>query len=147
MRRRRKLQGLYRVLPPGLQQAVIAAAGWRRYRERFGHHFERALETLERNDRLSEDGIRTDQELRLQRSIAWAAETVPYYKKLFRQNGIDPAGFRSLDDLKQLPTLDLLHVRDDKPECVELLNECLFKSFQRIFFLEFRFCKNIKYFL
>jgi phenylacetate-CoA ligase len=106
MRRRRKLQGLYRVLPPGLQQAAISATGWRRYRERFGHHFSKALETLERNDRLSPDGVRADQERRLHQCVEWAGTTVPYYKNLFKENGIDPASIKTLEDLPRLPTLD-----------------------------------------
>ena len=116
--RRLRLQGLYRVLPAGLQQAAISATGWRRYRERFGVPFERALETLERNDRLSADGVRVDQERRLRESVAWAAKTVPYYARLFQEEGLDPASFTSLDDLQRIPTLDRETVRTHQHELV-----------------------------
>ena len=116
--RRLRLQGLYRVLPAGLQQAAISATGWRRYRERFGVPFERALETLERNDRLSADGVRVDQERRLRESVAWAVKTVPYYARLFQEEGLDPASFTSLDDLQRIPTLDRETVRTHQHELV-----------------------------
>ncbi|RAS69993.1 phenylacetate-CoA ligase [Lentzea atacamensis] len=46
------------------------------------------------------------------------AETVPAYRKLLRENGIEPAGIRSLDDFRTLPLLDKpsYHERYPLPE-------------------------------
>jgi phenylacetate-CoA ligase len=59
------------------------------------------------------------------RSASWVldlfrhtAETVPAYRKLLRENGIDPAGIRSFDDFQRLPLLDKpsYHERYPLPE-------------------------------
>ena len=42
-----------------------------------------------------------------------AGEHVPYYRTLFRSVRFDPAKFRSLADLKQIPLLDKEQVRED----------------------------------
>jgi len=43
--------------------------------------------------------------------IRHAASNVPYYKKLFKENGIDPDKFTGRDDLKRIPLLDKETVR------------------------------------
>ena len=43
--------------------------------------------------------------------VRYAAETVPYYRDLFRELGIDPSEIRTADDLDRLPLLDKASVR------------------------------------
>ena len=100
------LQELYDRLPPGVQDMFVATAGWRSYRARFGSHFRTNLRELSRTDFLGADDVRSDQERRLGETIRWAAETVPYYRALFRREGLDPAEIRGVDDLKRIPCLD-----------------------------------------
>ncbi len=99
-------QRWYERLPIPAQGLVVAAAGWRSYRARFGAPFRRTLAELRETDRLGADALRADQERRLARTVTWAAATVPYYRELFRREGIDPASIRGLDDLPRIPTLD-----------------------------------------
>ena len=105
------LQDLYDRLPPGVQDMFVATAGWRSYRARFGSHFRSNLRELSRTDFQSADEVRIDQETRLGEMVRWAAETVPYYRNLFRREGIDPASIRVLEDLKRIPFLDKETVR------------------------------------
>lgn len=55
-------------------------------------------------------------ELRDQRvrwMVRYAAETVPYYRDLFRERGIDPTDILTAEDLQQLPLIDKEAVRQD----------------------------------
>jgi len=105
------LQELYDRLPPGVQDMFVATAGWRSYRARFGTHFRANLRELSRTDFQSADEVRVDQEHRLSETIRWAADTVPYYRSLFRREGIDPAQIKTLADLARIPFLDKETVR------------------------------------
>ncbi len=63
---------------------------------RWGRAFERA----------SRDEIDAYVERRLSALVQFAAERVPYYRDLFRREGIDPREIRIPRDLRRLPTLD-----------------------------------------
>ncbi|MGE3643983.1 MAG: phenylacetate--CoA ligase family protein [Beijerinckiaceae bacterium] len=52
------------------------------------------------------------------RHIAQVANTTPYYKKVFRKVGFDPANVRSLEDLKLLPFLTKDDLRKHGPEMI-----------------------------
>jgi len=105
------LQELYDRLPPTVQDMFVATAGWRSYRARFGSHFRANLRELSRTDFLSADEVQADQARRLADLVRWAAATVPYYRELFRREGIDPERVRSVEDLAQVPFLDKETVR------------------------------------
>jgi phenylacetate-CoA ligase len=45
--------------------------------------------------------------------VRYAAQTVPYYRDLFRERGIDPNDIRTAEDLEQLPLIDKQTVRQD----------------------------------
>jgi phenylacetate-CoA ligase len=109
---RSSLRALYDRLPVSVQEVLVYAAGWRSYRDRFGAAFWRALEELEQADRWPAERVREDQDRRLREGVAWAAATVPYYRELFRREGIDPAAVRGVEDLPRLPTLDKSVVRE-----------------------------------
>jgi phenylacetate-CoA ligase len=61
------------------------------------------------------DRIEALRDRRLRKLVAYAAATVPYYRDLFRREGIDPRSIRGAADLEQLPLLDREQVRA-KPE-------------------------------
>jgi len=106
-----RLQPVYERLPVALQNMVVSAAGLRSYRSRVGEPFREAFEELERRDLATPEEVRADQDRRVREMIAWAAETVPYYRRLFRKEGIDPASIRAVEDLAHIPTLDKETVR------------------------------------
>jgi phenylacetate-CoA ligase len=105
------LQTFYDRLPIPLQELAISAVGWRSYRVRFGAPFRSALRELQQTDGLGADAMRADQERRLREMVRWAAATVPYYRDLFRREGIDPGSIRGIDDLPRIPFLDKETVR------------------------------------
>jgi phenylacetate-CoA ligase len=106
-----RIRAVYERLPVALQEIVVAAAGWRSYRNRFGPEFHRILAELEASDRFEADRIRADQERRLQSMVRFAAASVPYYRTAFRRDGVDPASIRTLEDLARIPPLDKETVR------------------------------------
>ena len=105
------LKDLYDRLPPGVQEMCVATAGWRSHRARFGSQFRSKLRELSRTDFQNADDVRIDQEHRLAEMVGWAAATVPYYRHLFRREGIDPNSIGVLEDLKRIPFLDKETVR------------------------------------
>ena len=100
MRRR-----LYARLPIPVQNILVSWEGARAYRNGFGAPFRAALAELERLDQADASTLREDQDRRLRDMVRWAAKTVPYYRELFRREGIDPASIRGVGDLPRLPTL------------------------------------------
>lgn len=70
-----------------------------------GGHFRLYLDELERQQWLPLEQIREVQLRKLRRLADHCARNVPYYQRLFRRHGFDPAGVRSLEDLAQLPPL------------------------------------------
>lgn len=51
----------------------------------------------------SPEEIRDFQDARLREAVAYLAANSPYYQRMFRDNGIDPASIRTVDDLQRLP--------------------------------------------
>jgi phenylacetate-coenzyme A ligase PaaK-like adenylate-forming protein len=50
---------------------------------------------------------------RVRETVEYAAATVPYYRDLFRSDGIDPREIRTAGDLERLPLVDKLELRAD----------------------------------
>jgi phenylacetate-CoA ligase len=57
--------------------------------------------------------VRGVRDQRLRRIVRYAAQSVPYYRDLFRRERIDPREIRAADDLERLPLIDREVVRRD----------------------------------
>jgi len=60
---------------------------------------------------LCEEKLATLRDARLRATIRYAADTVPYYRQLFRRDNIDPGSIRTAGDLERLPLLEKQEVR------------------------------------
>ncbi len=60
---------------------------------------------------LSEEKIWALRDARLRQIVKYAADTVPYYQNLFRQEGIDPQSIKTVHDLRRIPWLEKDTVR------------------------------------
>ena len=58
------------------------------------------------------DELRADQFVKLKALLREAAQSVPYYRSLFRKLGVTPDDFRELSDLQRLPVLEKQTVRE-----------------------------------
>ena len=67
------------------------------------------LETLPR------EKLRALQEERLKRLVAYVYERVPFYRRLLDEAGVDPKGFRGLEDLPRIPFTKKTDLRDHYP--------------------------------
>ncbi|MDH4140917.1 MAG: phenylacetate--CoA ligase, partial [Coriobacteriia bacterium] len=66
-------------------------------------------ETMSR-DKLGELQLR-----RLQATVAWVYDNVPYYKRVMDERGARPRDVKSLEDLRKLPLTDKTALRDTYP--------------------------------
>lgn len=51
----------------------------------------------------SPEEIRDFQDARLREAVSYLAANSPYYRRMFSDNGIDPASIRTVDDLQRIP--------------------------------------------
>jgi len=71
------------------------------------------LNKIRRNVWLDKDEIERMQEKKLREVIKYAYENVSYYNRLFRQHKIKPEEIKTAEDLKKIPILDKLELRDN----------------------------------
>ncbi|HEU5402772.1 MAG TPA: hypothetical protein VFU86_15535 [Terriglobales bacterium] len=112
------LERLYLRLPIALQNLGCTLEGLRIQRKRYGGGFRRELAEAERRASFSRKQICELRDRRLHAFVRHCAETVPYYKDLFRELSVRPEDIRGLDDLKVLPVLTKTTVQERGPEFV-----------------------------
>ncbi|MCP4574618.1 MAG: phenylacetate--CoA ligase family protein [bacterium] len=98
-------------MPIPLQNAACSLAGWHTVRQRFGETFRGQLAAYEERNRWSHNRIVGFRNARLKDFVRHCADTVPYYRALFPEYGIDPGSIREIEDLKQLPVLTKEEIR------------------------------------
>jgi phenylacetate-CoA ligase len=92
---------LYEMAPPSL---------------RYGRPYREALALLEASERWDLKALRDYQERMLRRLVHHCVANVPYYKRVFREFGLQPEDITTVDDLKKLPILTKEIVRKHKSE-------------------------------
>ncbi len=97
---------LYLALPIPLQHLACSVEGLRIQRSRYGGDYRRIEAEVRARDRWSRDRIETLRRERLRAFVDHAFRTVPYYRRLARERGFDPASVREVGDLAALPVLD-----------------------------------------
>ncbi len=100
-----KTEALYHRMPISAQHAVCSLVGWRIQHTRFGSGFTQQLLAAEQRQRWSSDQMLVFRDRRLQNFVRHAAATVPYYRELFREHGVNPERIRTLDDMRVFPVL------------------------------------------
>lgn len=73
---------------------------------------------------MSSDELAAQQDEGLRKVVAYTADRSDYFRSRFKQAGIDPSGFRGIDDLHALPFMD----KDDFREQYPLGMSCVAKS-------------------
>lgn len=69
---------------------------------------------LEQSQWWSPERLHEEQGARLRAFLQRIGQTVPYYRELFRELGLDPAGVRGAQDLARLPFLDKALIRQHR---------------------------------
>jgi phenylacetate-CoA ligase len=65
----------------------------------------RLLGELRKGSRMPLEAQRDLQSALLQKAVAHAERNVPFYRRVWKEAGVDPAGIRSIDDLARLPII------------------------------------------
>ncbi|HMK36208.1 MAG TPA: hypothetical protein VK463_14135 [Desulfomonilaceae bacterium] len=104
---------LYEHSPVWMQHLLVSAQGFAFNRWRLDIPLaRRLLSQLRESQGWSSDQFRTFQNEQLREHVRYAAERIPYYSNLFRQEGIDPNSVRTVEDLGKIPFLEKNTVRN-----------------------------------
>lgn len=106
------LTGLYRKLPPWLQNLGLSAAGLHVRFIRYNRDYERLFRDTIARDAWTPEETEAYRDDRIRRFVQHAAASVPYYRDLFRDMRLDPRAIGGLDDLAELPVLTKATVQD-----------------------------------
>lgn len=107
------LMDVYSRLPVFAQNMAFSAAGAKIQRTRFGAGFNEKLAEFESHEGWSRNRLWEWRDARLRELIGHAYRTVPYYRKIMDEGGIDPASIKCADDLSRLPLLTKDMVKAD----------------------------------
>lgn len=109
----KRFEIIYTKLPISFQNLACSYEGWKIQKKRYPPAFMKVLADVESRSYLSNDELESFRDLRLQSFVQNAVTTVPYYRTLFRDIGIEPQDIRTLADMQQLPIMDKPIVRDN----------------------------------
>lgn len=96
---------IYSHLPIWCQNFACYIEGKRIKATRYSNVFRKKLEEYEDRDKWSYDRLCDHRDRKLQTMINHCYNTVPYYRNMFKEYGINPGSIKKLDDLKVLPIL------------------------------------------
>ncbi|MFN0212927.1 MAG: phenylacetate--CoA ligase family protein [Saprospiraceae bacterium] len=99
---------LYTQSPVWLQNTALSAYGYFWHRRRFGGIFEEALTGFKSRENFNTQQFSAYQTLQLRRLLVHAFESVPYYQKIFKINGLNVSSLQktALQDLHKIPFLE-----------------------------------------
>ncbi len=109
---------VYSSVPACVQELLISGYFYGKSRRVYGREFQRSLEFLEKTQWLDVGKLIEIQCGELER-IVDAAKHTPYYRRLFRDRGIDSPQLRGPGDLAVLPILDKETVRQRGEQFVD----------------------------
>ncbi|MDY0111031.1 MAG: hypothetical protein RBT60_13975 [Candidatus Krumholzibacteria bacterium] len=107
---------VYETLPIPAQNLALSFAGWWIQRRRFGRAFNAGLRSAEARLELPVDVLCARRDERIRSYVAHCEKTVPYWRRRFRELGIDSRDVAGLSDLPILPVINKEIVRDNLRE-------------------------------
>lgn len=99
------IERIYFEAPYIMRSVAINIYGYWMARQRFGGDFNSILEQLNQSQWWDKAKLEDYQNDLLRSMIVHAYETVPYYRRVFKENNLKPEDIRNADDLKKLPFL------------------------------------------
>lgn len=107
-----KLETTYHRLPVWLQNVALSGLGYHIKFKRYNGAFFQALRAMQARDDWPADRLRGYLDEAVRSSVQHAATTVPYYRALFKREGIGPSDVSGVADLARLPILRKRQVQD-----------------------------------
>lgn len=111
-------EALYLKLPFPLQNIICSMVGWHIQRTRYVASFWEFHKEAEKRAHWSMEQVRNYRDQRLHAFVQHCAQTVPYYRRWFQKNNVEPKDIRTLEDLRWLPILQKETVQDHYSEFV-----------------------------
>ena len=99
-------EALYRQLPGPVQNLICSLEGHRIQTTRFGAPFFHLLEEAEARSHSTSAEVEHFRDRRLHEYVQYCAINVPYYRRWFTANDIDPMEIQTLQDLRALPVVN-----------------------------------------
>lgn len=96
---------IYNMLPVWGQNVACYIEGTKIKRARFGKDFWKFLAEYESRLKWTYEQLCDYRDAKLRKMVHHCYDTVPYYRRLFDDGGINPDNIKTLDDLKVLPIL------------------------------------------
>lgn len=96
---------LYFSLPVALQNLACNVTSYKNRIVRYPKRFHELLAEYNARSEWSHDRLIAYQGERIARLVLHCYETVPHYRKVMDEGGIDPSSVRSIEDLKRFPVL------------------------------------------
>jgi phenylacetate-CoA ligase len=102
---------IYYKLPSTLQNITVSAYGLKLRQQRYNRAFKTYLDDLKRSEWISKEKMLDYQNRKIIQLIKHAYNTVPFYKSLYDEYGVDISQVQTIDDLSQLPILSKKQVK------------------------------------
>lgn len=112
---------VYNQLPVFAQNMACYIEGMKIKRMRYGRNFKEKLAEYESHKAWTHEQICEYRDKKLQSMIEHCYRTVPYYKRMFCEYGINPVEIKRIEDLKKLPVLNKQIVKDNPKDFVSIL--------------------------
>ncbi len=110
---------LYVNSPMRLQEAMISARTVFRNTVRLGVKFRRTVKEIQKNEFLDHDEIEAYQVSKIQDLLQYCEKNIPYYTRLFREEGITSADIKNLSDFRKIPILNKKEIRENGPDLIK----------------------------
>jgi len=95
---------VYSFLPIPLQNLGTSVKGWQLHRARYhSASFQQMAQTLARNEQLSPEALTELQFSMFQEFAAYCCARSPYYRNLWKTQGIQPGDIRRAEDIRLIP--------------------------------------------
>ena len=107
------LMRVYNKLPILGQNIACSIEGKRIKKNRYNKEFNKTFHSYKQRSNWTYEQKCEFRDKRLQKMIRYCYQSVPYYRKIFDEYGINPDTINSLDDLKVLPFLTKNMVKDN----------------------------------
>ena len=105
------LMSVYDRLPVFAQNMAFSYMGGRIQKTRFGAGFRQMLSEFESHEGWSRDQLLAWRDERLCELVRHCYDTVPHYRFVMDEGGIDPASIKTGEDLKRLPVITKVDVK------------------------------------
>lgn len=109
---------LYNRLPVVLQNIAVTAKGFQIQRRRYGKLFEKQYDRFQQQLKWPYERKCGYRDRKIAEMVEYCYKYVPFYKKIFDENGINYQSIKTLDDLKNIPLINKKIVKSNFNELI-----------------------------